>query len=129
MIRPYVPADLAAVGSLLTSNGWQARAADLGRLEQIVESATTALVVEVDGLVVGFGRCLTDGTSNGYLSMIVIDAGSRRQGWGRKLVAALTGEDPTVTWVLRAGHAESEPFWESMGFRRSEIAFERNRTI
>lgn len=127
MIRAFRPEDLEPVQALLAAEGWGRRAQDPTRLRQIVEAATRALVVEVDGQVVGFGRCVTDAVSNGYLSMVVVDASHRRRGLGRELVDALTGSDPALTWVLRAGHPGSEPFWEALGFRRSAIAFERQR--
>ena len=71
---------------------------------------------------------MTDDTSNGYLSMIVVAAHQRRRGIGRSIVEALTGDDPRITWVLRAGHPGSGGFWEALGFLRSEIAYERVRS-
>jgi hypothetical protein len=44
------------------------------------------------------------------------------EGAGRTIVAAV--DDPEkITWVLRAGRG-SVPFWEKMGFRKSETAME-----
>lgn len=103
------------------------RTADPRRLGEIIERATRSLVVELDGDIVAFGRAVTDDVSNGYLSMVVVDARVRRRGIGRALVGSLTGDDPRMTWVLRAGREGSEPFWEAMGFRRSEVAMERTR--
>jgi len=128
MIRRFVQEDLEAVRSLLLGSGWGGRAEDRERLAVIIDAATTALVAEVDGRVVGFARAVSDGVSNGYLSMLVVSPDQRRQGIGRALVTALVGDGPRLTWVLRAGIAESVPFWEAMGFRRSAIAFERPRS-
>jgi hypothetical protein len=36
------------------------------------------------------------------------------------------GDDPQITWVLRAGHGSTE-FWRKMGFTESEVAMERTR--
>ncbi len=127
MIRAYAPSDLDRVRELLVAEGWGARAEDAERLRRIIEHATSAVVAEVDGRVVGFGRCLTDGVSNGYISMLVVDPEHRRRGIGRALVEALIPDDPTLSWVLRAGRTGSEKFWEAMGFRKSEIAYERPR--
>lgn len=128
MIRDFLPSDLPAVRDLLLSSGWAERAADPDRLEAVIASATRAVVVDDGAGIIGFGRCVTDRTSNGYLSMIVVDAGHRRRGWGRRIVEKLMGGDPTLTWVLRAGTPESVGFWESLGFSRSSIAFERLRS-
>ena len=77
--------------------------------------------------MVGFARALCDGVSNGYLSMVAVAEDRRGQGLGRELVRRLIGDDPDMTWVLRAGRG-SEGFWEKMGFAASEIAMERTRT-
>ena len=127
MIRNFEPADLDAVQRLLLDNGWSSRVRNAQRLAEIIKSATRAVVAEVDSSLVGFGRCLTDGKSNGYLSMVVVAESHRRQGWGRRIVESLMGEDDRLTWVLRAGHTGSERFWEALGFRQSDTAYERPR--
>ncbi|HSM01268.1 MAG TPA: GNAT family N-acetyltransferase [Acidimicrobiia bacterium] len=126
MIRPVRSEDIAAVSALLTAEGWGARAGP-DRLAEAVDAATRAVVAEEDGEVVGFGRCVTDDVSNGYLSMVIVAPGHRGRGIGRAIVDTLTGTDPRISWVLRAGHPGSDGFWEAMGFRRSEIAYERER--
>ena len=127
MIRSYRPGDLDAVRFLLMAEGWSGRAENRELLSRVIESATRAVVADVDQQVVGFGRCVTDGTSNGYLSMVVVEASHRRQGIGRSIVEALMGDAAGLTWVLRAGHPGSESFWEAIGFRRSRITYERPR--
>jgi GNAT superfamily N-acetyltransferase len=128
-VREFRSSDLDAIRSLLLDAGWRERAEDRGRLAEIVAAASAALVAEIDDVVVGFGRAVTDGVSNGYLSMLVVSPVHRRRGIGSALVEALVGDDARLTWVLRAGIPESVPFWEALGFRRSEIAFERPRSV
>jgi ribosomal protein S18 acetylase RimI-like enzyme len=99
---------------------------DSTRFKQMMEGADRT-VVAFEGLrVVGFGRALCDGVSNGYISMVAVAADKRRQGIGRELVKRLVGEDLEITWVLRAGRGSSS-FWKKMGFRLSKIAMERTR--
>lgn len=126
MIRPARADDVAAISALLLAEGWGSRA-EPDRLTEAVAAATRAVVAAEDGEVVGFGRCVTDDVFNGYLSMVIVALGNRRRGIGRAIVDALTGDDPRITWVLRAGHPGSDGFWEAIGFRRSEIAYERVR--
>ena len=52
----------------------------------------------------------------------------RGQGIGHELVCCLMGDDPEITWTLRAGRG-SEGFWRKMGFAVSEIAMERPRRL
>jgi GNAT superfamily N-acetyltransferase len=126
MIRLARSGDVVAISALLIAEGWGSRA-EPDRLAGAIAAATRAVVAEEDGEVVGFGRCVTDDVSNGYLSMVIVAPRFRGEGLGRAIVDALTGDNPRVTWVLRAGHPGSDGFWEAIGFRRSEITYERVR--
>lgn len=52
-----------------------------------------------------------------------------RKGVGRGIVERLVGDDPRMTWVLRASRPDSRGFWAAVGFRPSEVAMERTRTV
>ena len=124
--REARPDNYEAVRQFLADNGWEKRVADLERFQKMMMNASRA-VVALDGeRVVGFARAITDGVSNGYIGTVAVDERRRGQGIGRQMVKRLMGNDPQITWVLRAGHG-SDKFWEKMGFRPSEIAMERTR--
>lgn len=127
-IRRMRAGETAAVFELLAANGWRGRLGSVERLAALVDASQLAEVAVIDGRVVGFLRGLTDGLSNGYLSMVVVESGHRRLGIGRRLVAHATGSDPQVTWVLRAGRQGAEEFFAKLGFERSSLAMERRRS-
>ena len=127
LIRPVGPEDYEAVRQFLASEGWQHRVADPERFRQLMGATARAVVALEGARVVGFARALCDEVSNGYISMVAVASDRRGRGLGRRLVERLIGDDPNITWVLRAGR-DSRAFWEKLGFKASEIAMEKIRT-
>ena len=120
------PDDYEPVRRFLSENGWTYRVADPERFARMMQGADRTVVAWDGDYVVGFGRALCDGVSNGYLSMVAVAEDRRGRGTGRELVRHLMGDDPEITWTLRAGRG-SEGFWRKMGFVTSEVAMERPR--
>lgn len=86
-IRSYSTADLGSAFQLLTTNGWSHRIPDRQFLERLVSASQRVVVAVSQDQVVGFARAITDGLSNGYLSMVVVAAEWRgkRQRFSRNL--------------------------------------------
>jgi len=127
--RSILPEDFEHVRQLLIDVGWHARVEDRGRFAQMMRGATRTIVALDGGRVVGFGRALTDGASNGYISTLAVASDCRRLGIGTELVKRLMDipvPPGRITWVLRAGRG-SEEFWRRLGFMRSECAMELPR--
>lgn len=128
LVRPFVPSDLEEVHRLLASSGWSHRIPDAHYLARLIAASQRVVVAEIDGRVVGFARAITDGISNGYLSMVVVAPNVRKQGVGRALAEEIMqGDDEAITWVLRAGREGADAFFASLGFVDSTVAMERRR--
>ncbi len=113
---------------LLLANGWTGRRFEPGPFAAMIAGSHEALVA-VDGeVVVGFARSVSDGVSNGYLCTLVVAESHRGRGIARALVAAAMGDDPDMTWVLRAERPGLFAFYEKLGFRRSQVTMERVRS-
>ena len=126
-IRRVLESELLSVLELLATNGWRERIGSLEQFTALVKASQLAEVAVLDDRVVGFVRAITDGLSNGYLSMLVVAPEHRRNGIGRQLVQHALGCNPQVSWVLRAGRYGAVEFFAKLGFEHSDCAMERRR--
>lgn len=126
-IRRLQQAEILDVFRLLSSNGWAHRLSDVDQFAQLIEASQIANVALIDSQVVGFVRGITDGLTNGYLSMVVVAPSHRSREIGKQLVEYSMGSHPGVTWVLRAGREGAAEFFAKLGFSQSTVAMERNR--
>ena len=126
-IRSVAASDVDAVHRLLSTNGWAHRIADIEHLGQLISASQQAVIAVAGGEIVGFARAISDGMSNGYLSMVVVAEPFRRRGIGQALVQHIVGSGADITWVLRAGRPGAAEFFAKLGFSASSVAMERPR--
>ena len=124
-IRDLLPTEVEAARQFLERHGWGHRTGTAEHFAQLVQNSQRTAVALSGQQIVGFARGITDGLSNGYLSMVVVDGQHRRAGIGRALVEHVMGDNSDITWVLRAGREGAEAFFASLGFETSVIAMER----
>lgn len=127
LIRDAQIQEVESVRQFLCANGWAHRAGSPEAFAQLLAHSQRTAVAVTDHKIVGFARAITDGISNGYLSMVVVSQEHRLQGVGRALVEHITGDDPGITWMLRAGREGAIEFFAKLGFKVSSIAMERVR--
>ena len=126
-IRSVAASDVDAVHRLLSTNGWAHRIADIEHLGRLISASQQAVIAVAGGEIVGFARAISDGMSNGYLSMVVVAEPFRRRGIGQALVQHIVGSGADITWVLRAGRPGAAEFFAKLGFSASPVAMERPR--
>lgn len=128
-IRDLRTCDIEPAHRLLVACGWAARVGELDEFADLLaHSQRVAVAITAADDLVGFARALTDGRSNGYLSMVAVAPAWRRQGVGRALLSHVMGDNPAITWVLRAGREGAAEFFAKLGFQASSMAMERLRT-
>jgi GNAT superfamily N-acetyltransferase len=126
-VRDLHPGEIESVRLFLQQHGWGHRVGSPEYFAQLIRNSQRTAVALIDAQIIGFARGICDGLSNGYLSMVVVDDHHRREGVGRALVEHVMGDNPDITWVLRAGRDGAEAFFASLGFETSVIAMERPR--
>ncbi|MFW9078356.1 GNAT family N-acetyltransferase [Pseudomonas sp. P2757] len=126
-IRDLLPSEVEQVRQFLAEHGWAHRTGSAEHFAQLIQNSQRTAVALKGGRIVGFARGISDGLSNGYLSMVVVDGQQRRAGIGLAMVEHVMGDKPDITWVLRAGREGAEAFFSSLGFETSVIAMERRR--
>jgi len=126
-IRDMQPQDIDSVYALLAAHGWAHRIGSTHEFADLLAHSQRTVVAVDAGAIVGFARAITDGRSNGYLSMLLVAPAFRGRGIGRALVQEIVGEDPRITWVLRAGREGAQAFFSKLGFRVSATAMEKTR--
>lgn len=126
-VRNLLSTEVESARLLLCAHGWAHRIESPEWFARLVAASQRTAVAVDSGEVVGFARGVTDGLSNGYLSMVVVAPSHRGKGVGSSLVRHIVGENSSVTWVVRTGREGAREFFARSGFVMSSEAMERVR--
>ena len=126
-IRDLQPSEMDKARHFLCVQGWEHRVGNEADFARLIGNTQRTAVAIIAGDIVGFARGITDGISNGYLSMVAVAPAFRKRGIGRALVAHVMGTDKNITWILRAGRDDASTFFAKLGFVASSVAMERVR--
>jgi GNAT superfamily N-acetyltransferase len=129
LVRPAVPSDAPRLAQLSGELGYPVAADTIAaRLARLLARADDVVfVAETDGHVVGWihgaEQDLLESATRCELLGLVVDAGHRAQGVGRRLVAAVeawaAGRGLELVSVRsNVSRTESHPFYERLGYTR-----------
>ena len=94
-IRNVAPSEIEAARLLLAASGWEHRVSDPVQFRELLSRSQVALVAVENGQVIGFIRALSDGVTNGYISMLVVAGTYGSPDLGKAAIAA-AGKDGLV---------------------------------
>jgi aralkylamine N-acetyltransferase len=107
------------VAALVEAVGWGVR--DPGQLEKAFKRSDAAFVFD-DALMVGMGRCITDGEYYATIWDVIVKPGYQRQGIGNKIMQALLEDAGEKEFVALTSTPGNEPFYSRFGFRKQKTA-------
>jgi ribosomal protein S18 acetylase RimI-like enzyme len=72
-----------------------------------------------EGRIVGMGRVISDGASDGYIQDVVVFPEFRGRGIGREIIRRLTDRcvDAGLTWIGLVAEPGTQKFYEKLGFQ------------
>ncbi len=112
---------------LFKASGIKRPAADLSRLEKMINNADLTFTAWDDGKLVGVARAITDFSYCCYLSDLAVDQDYQKSGIGKRLVRLLQEQiGEQVTLILLASPIAME-YYPRIGFEKADNGFKMMR--
>jgi ribosomal protein S18 acetylase RimI-like enzyme len=111
---------------LFRASGFRRRIGQRERVERMLAGSTETVSAWDAERLVGFGRSISDGAFNAYVSTVAVHPRWQRRGLGSRIMDALTDGHDELTFVLMA-RPGAERFYRELGFEQSPMAMARHR--
>ena len=112
----------AAIVRLYRDAGWWKEEDSPSFIPAMIAGSTVFVGAYDDGRLVGMGRAISDGVSDGCIQDVIVDRAYRRCGIGASIVRLVAAElrRRGVDWIQLIGVPGTREFYESLGFRVME---------
>ncbi|MFC3927533.1 GNAT family N-acetyltransferase [Streptococcus caprae] len=110
-IRLANKTDISQLFTLYKSEGWHSFSEDKIRT---LFNSSTYLVLENDGELIAFARCLTDGAVTTFVAELLVAKDYRGRGMGKLLIREIQTRMAGTRLELIS---EADGFYETVGFR------------
>ena len=118
--------DVAPLGRLLRSVGWDRRTEDMARLERAIAGSVRMIGAWDGDELVGFVREIGDGEFNAHVSMLVVDPRWQDLGLATRLIEGMLMGRDDVRFTLGAADGLQD-FYARFGFEPDRRAMVRRR--
>jgi GNAT superfamily N-acetyltransferase len=112
------PIKEAEVIALYRANAWSS-AEKPEQLIPALRNSHTLVTARADGVLVGIGNAISDGSLVVYYPHLLVHPGHHRKGIGRKMMQALQEVYRGFHQQMLTADGDAIAFYESMGFQRA----------
>lgn len=114
-------APVEAIVALYQEAGWWTESPKARAVIPAMIRGSFCFMVATDatGEIVGMGRVLSDGVSDGYIQDVVVRHSMRGKGIGRELVSRLAQHcvEKGVEWIGLVAEPGKKEFYQNLGFK------------
>ncbi|OGS36693.1 MAG: hypothetical protein A2293_13195 [Elusimicrobia bacterium RIFOXYB2_FULL_49_7] len=114
-------APIEAIVALYEEAGWwkESKSAREAVPAMITGSFCFMVAMTEENKIIGMGRVISDGVSDGYIQDLTVLKAFRRQGIGRELLVRLTRycQEKRLEWIGLVAEPNTTRFYEANGFK------------
>jgi len=105
------------LSELFKQTTW-AKNRSISDIDSLIKQSNVFVTIKIDGLLIGYGRALSDGMYRALIDDIVIDESYRKKGLGKTIMTKLLEQLKEVDEVFLNTREHLESFYEQFGFER-----------